>query len=357
MKALTSFLILFLLIVACVVVIVYFVHQNKLEKRMRVVYADVFDHEPDPITSDKWRRNKAAFAGYSNQVIESQMMCKEETIIMTGLCRNNGVKSIQFWIPFLEHIGGFFKDYRILVLENDSVDDTRDLLLSESQRNPRILVLCDDDTPLNTESCVMGMTSDVSIGGKKDEKHLERRIEILGYLREVYLKRILRKWRHYTYMMVIDWDLIGELSIEGFFDSLRHIRHGDADAVAVNSYYRNGRNQWRFFDTYPLLADRTCVDIHRDKPKLDRDIEKRMRKKLLHASRIEPFNVSSAFGGVCLYSVKALTETNAHYVNDDDSYGSEIQLCKRQCEHSKLNERLRVVINPLFVFLIRENLH
>lgn len=356
MKTAVSLVCLFLLIVACVSMIVCFVRQDRREKKMRAVYTDVFGHEPDPITSDKWRRNQKTFSEYMNRVIESQMLCKEETIIMTGLCRNNGLKSIQFWIPVLEHIGGFFKDYRILILENDSTDDTRKLLLSESRRNPRILVLCDDDTPLNTELCVMGMTSDVSVGGRKDERHLERRLEILAYLREMYLKRILRKWGRYTYMMVIDWDLIGELSIEGFFDSLGHIRQGDTDAVAVNSYYTNGKRQWRFFDTYPLLADHSCVDIYRDKKKLDRDAEKRMRKQLMPASRIEPLEVSSAFGGVCLYSMKALSETNAHYVYDG-SYDSDIQLCKRQCEHSKLNERLRVVINPLFVFLIKENLH
>jgi len=339
----------------CVAICIFFCIQVLYTNKVRSMYEQAFHHPPDDISLERWRRRwykngLYELRQYIDRVHVSREACRRETIIFTGLCQNHGHNVIRFWLPILEKWGSEFHDYRVLIMENDSTDGTRQLLLQEARRNPKMLVLCDDDTPLNIQNCSLGVSS--SPDKQSKEKDLARRLHVLATLRDNYMNRINRKWSHYTHLVVIDWDLVGDLSEEGFFDSLQYLRDNKADGVAVNSYHYTKKHHWRFFDTFPLLNHHRCVAIHRDKVRLDKDTCDRLTKRLLY-NEIHPFRVESAFGGICIYNMASVIQRDASYVRPPPG----TKKCDIQCEHSTFNQNLQIIINPRFQFLIVRNFH
>jgi hypothetical protein len=312
------------------------------------MYKRQFHHPPDEVTMDRWMNNwdQRRFSAFVQIVKDSRKAAYNERIIFTGLCQDHGRQIISHWLPIIESIGDCFEDYRILIMENDSFDDTRSQWLHETYRNRRILLLCNDDQPLNMKECRLGIRS--STGDK--EKNLKERVNHMADLRDLYLKRVRRKWSNYQYMVVIDWDLIGQLSLEGFFHALAFVRDGMADGVAVNSLYYKDK-MWHIFDTYPLLNHHRCNEIYEKKKKLDVIIDKQWRQRMTK-TLIAPVQVESAFGGMAIYSLPRVLATESFYTIPDLE-----KLCDIQCEHTSFHRLLHIFIDPWFVLLLSKNLH
>jgi len=341
------FLAIVTVLIACVK---WYFHIQKKEQVLQI-YHSTFRHPPDSLTMDRWaRRPPETLHEFIQAVKASQDVASGEKIIFTGLCQDHANDVVSHWIPLVEYIGSFFQDYRILLLENDSRDNSRQVLLKESRRNPKILVLCDEDIPLNAPSCNLGFRS-INDENEKETK-LESRIDKIAYLRDVYLKRIGRKWSHYQFMVVIDWDLIGQFSIEGFFHGLSILRgHQEVDVVAVNSFYPRD-NQWNIYDTFPLLDHRVrCDRMMKQKRQMDEETNQHYKKRLAY-EQDDPLHIDSAFGGIGLYYLPRVIETRSHYF-----IPKEEQSCPIECEHSSFHRHLNVVIDPWFIFLIEKNLH
>lgn len=343
----------FLLLVS-ILVVVYAYRKYRLNLYIHSLYQEAFEHPPDILTHRRWVHNWTGEKGwheYVGKVVASAEASRGERILFVGLCQDHGREMIAFWLPLVEALGGYFQDYRILILENDSKDDTRKRLLDETHRNPKILILCDDESPMNTPTCQLGIRS---IEKREDkETRLFQRLHIMAQLRDVYLKRIGRKWAGYNHMVVIDWDLMGELSIEGFFHGLGLLRSGEVDAVAVNSmYWDNKKKTHRVFDTFPLLTHQIrCDALLRKKDQMDKEADNQYRARLSYQQK-DPLLVESAFGGIGLYNLKRVLETKSHYFIPEEE-----RRCPIQCEHSTFHRFLRVAIDPWFVLILSKNLH
>jgi len=335
-----------LLLILC-----YIIYQRyRLQHHIQDLYKKIFHHPPDDVTLDRWMHNwkgDQVFYEFARRIVESRRRAKKERILFTGLCQDHGDEIIPHWLPRIEHLGEYFEDYRILIMENDSDDDTRERWIQETYRNPRVLVLCDDERPLNIKECRLGVRS--STGDK--EQNLRRRVDRLANLRDTYLRRIGRKWADYEYMVVIDWDLIGDLSLEGFFHALSGVRDRTADVMTVNSLYRKPDGIWRIFDTFPLLNHHRCDELQKKKRQLDAETERTWRDRLTKTLR-EPVQMESAFGGLAIYSLPRVIETRSYYAIPEHE-----KRCPIQCEHTSFHRFLRVYIDPWFVLLLRKNLH
>jgi len=273
--------------------------------------------------------------------------CAGESVVFVGLCQDHGREAVEYWMPLIEdHLSPCFQDYRVLFLENDSRDETRSVLLRAAASNPRVLVMCDKESPLNVKECLLGVRA--SSGDK--ERGLRRRVETMASLRDAYLDRVLRKWPSFTYMVVIDWDLAGSFSVEGFFHALACVRRSVADGVAVNSFYSDKRGSRHVFDTFPLLNHRECNAMHRDKRGMDVAADRKMRSALLYG-QTRPVRVESAFGGVCIYSLDRVARAGSRY-----TIPRERRYCDIQCEHTSFHRDLRIYIDPWFVLLVERNL-
>lgn len=337
----------FIVLVSCIGLAVIVAYRYWLERTIQSRYLTSFQHEADMITLSRWSHHwdERAFDNFKKVIDDSRQQCKNETIVFVGLCQDNGRSFLPFWLPIIEKLGKSFLDYRIIFVENDSRDDTRKQLLQARMRNRRITILCSDDKPENTPECSLGLRSVES--GKDKETKLEHRLHVIRHFREVYLNYVKKNLSHFDYMTVIDWDLMGEMSMEGFFHSLTFMRCGFADGVAVNSFY-NYSGVWRVFDTFPMINRRRCQMLLNDKKHLDHEIDFNYRKNLA-SEWVHPVRMESAFGGIATYHIPKIM--SSHYVQTEDA------VCPVECEHTTFHRSIRMFIDPWFVLLLTKNLH
>jgi len=299
----------------------------------------------DHLTQEKlityWKTNK--YNEYFESTISSIKQSKNETIVFAGLCQDHGASVLKMWMPILKKLGGYFKDYRVIIVENDSKDNSRELFLKEAERNDKLIVLCDDNTPENAKTCKLDIRS-VRTRAEK-ETTLARRVRILGKFRQVYWNYILKKFNDYDYMCVIDWDLEGQLSIPGFFHGLYYTRNY-SDVVACNSFH-NYKNIYLIYDTYPLLNHHRCDYLEANKMIEDLRANYNFRNKLFYEIAY-PLPVESAYGGLALYNIQKIKKKDPDYTD---------QTCHIECEHSTFHRNLDVHIDPWMTFFIEKNNH
>lgn len=342
------------LIVIIAMMLIYHVHRAWRAARLERLYQRDLGHPPDPVSLDRWLHGwsgqESEWGQFVARVRESQMRCMEERVVFVGLCQDHARESLAFWVPIVERLGRGFKDYRVLFLENDSRDDSREVLLAASRRNPRFLVLCDDETPMNADQCVLGIRA---IDQSEDkETRLASRLETMAYLRDTYMRRISRKWPDYDYMVVVDWDLVGQLPDDGFYHALSLLRDQIADGVMVNSLHPTSTGAWKMFDTFPLLQeDIQCERVLHHKREMDEMTKEQYSDRLWYQLR-HPLHIRSAFGGIGIYRLATVLSTRSHY-----HLAQEDKVCPIQCEHTAMHRFLRICIDPWFVFLLEKNLH
>ena len=77
---------------------------------------------------------------YSARVQAGRDRMRRQTAVICGLCRD-----VRHWLPRtaarIEQLGAMFRDYAVVLYENDSRDGTADFLLRWQARNPRVHVL------------------------------------------------------------------------------------------------------------------------------------------------------------------------------------------------------------------------
>jgi hypothetical protein len=68
----------------------------------------------------------------------SQML--KHKIVIAGITRDNG-KDLPVSIKYIEHLGSFFKDYRVILFENDSQDNSKSILKIWSESNKKVKII------------------------------------------------------------------------------------------------------------------------------------------------------------------------------------------------------------------------
>ena len=134
---------------------------------------------------------------------------KEMKVVITGLIRN-GAKHISRIRKQTEQLGSHFQDYRILIVENDSTDNTRQQLLAWHDANLRVDVL---GCGVNVNECIMKLPKTV------DHEADRPRIVKMANLRNIYLDHVMNEYSSFDYLIVIDLDLVGTCYIDGIASS------------------------------------------------------------------------------------------------------------------------------------------
>jgi hypothetical protein len=320
----------------------FYIYQN-----IRSDYYVLFE-EPtmDPITQEKlikyWKTKP--YSDFFGDTFASMKQSQDDTIVFTGLCQDHGKDIVRVWMPRIQELARYFKDYRIIIVENDSHDDTRECLLREAEKNNKIIILCDEQKPENSQTCQLDIRSVEKRGDK--ETTLATRVDVLGKFRQVYWNYIMKHYDDFDYMCVIDWDLDGKLSIPGFFHGLHYARH-HTEVVACNSFYQKKDGLFLIYDTYPLLNHHRCDYLKENKTYEDMMANVRLRNKIFYESAY-PFPIESAFGGMALYSLQRIKHKGPDYTN---------RRCPVECEHSTFHKDLEVYIDPWMTFRITKNRH
>ena len=231
---------------------------------------------------------------------------KRASLIICGITRNDG-ETLPLTIRRIEKTGSLFGDYRVVVFENDSTDQTPTLLRQWEAQNARVTILSESLRNLPV----------LSAG----------RFQILAHCRNRYLNFVndSRDLDGFEYIMVVDMDLRGGWSLDGLASSFAETGW---DAMAANAIgYHNLR--------------RTYYDKLALKPQslLRNNLFLRLFGEGWQFRRNGPLvPVQSAFGGLCLYRRDALL--SRRYSGSSEG--------RETCEHHALNAdgTWRFYLNP-----------
>jgi hypothetical protein len=153
---------------------------------------------------------------YEERVRVGESRMKKRRAVICGLCRD-----ARAWLPRtiarIERLGGMFDDYRVVLFENDSRDQTLELLQGWEQRNPRVQIL----------------TQRLGRPRHQQVRCLDRASRMAEY-RNRYRDHIVQEFADFDFAIVVDTDLRGGWSYQG----------------VANTF---GQDDWDFVGSYGLL--------------------------------------------------------------------------------------------------------
>jgi hypothetical protein len=251
----------------------------------------------------------------------------ENKILIVGTIRN-GEKTLPKSIEFLyKQIIPRFKDYQIIVMENDSEDNTRKYLLDLSRKDNKLKVIgCDG---INLPECKLNLE-------KTDMKKCPEcitRINKMVYIRNVYLDEIKKpEYRDFNYVLMFDMDLYGQISNNGLYDTgYNFLVDKNIDAVCAMTISPS----LGYYDAY----------AHLDWYKKSYKHETIMK----NLARCGMDKVSSCFNGFTIYRRSSLLDKKyCTYIDGKNNHS----ICEHTCFHEQMNN---VYINYNMIFKVPVN--
>lgn len=268
-------------------------------------------------------------------------------IIIVGITRDNDI-DFPYMVRHIEHIGASFKDYRVVMIENDSTDGTKENLELWKLDNPKVELLLQD------------------FDNEKRPNH-----QFLADIRNEYLNFIEKKeYEGFDVLMVLDMDMRNGVDIRGIEDSFSKINQWDAvcsngvlsekmhmyDAFA----FRDDEFPWAPYQWENICKDQNRSDEWAEKCKkgmlnfngdfsdlkgmwLEKD---KLYWKLIvpQIQKIYPANhpltpVQSCFGGMAIYKIDFIKGCTYNSIDNDCEH-----VPFHQCIRDKNNARM--IMNP-----------
>jgi hypothetical protein len=261
-------------------------------------------------------------------VDKGRHMIEDKTIVVCGLAHNIRDRMHQTFSTLIHAVKNF-QDYRIIIFENDSDDNTREAIIEYTQQNKKVeLILCSED-----EMC--------KLKAKARMQNVETRMHMMADYRNRYLDRIYTVYKDWDYMMVVDMDLHGTFSENGFFHTMGLVDEWDACAC----YGLMGMPAL-FGDKLFMYDGLAYVDINNHYGFLE------YARKIIvldtivggHAKVGDPLlPCRSAFNGMCIYKINQLNQ--AQY---DGGYCEHVTFHEQLYHH---NPHFRFYIDPSWVLL------
>lgn len=289
----------------------------------------------DEWTPSEFPRNKKNAQRYETMTELGYRHMSTSSIIVAIMVRDMGdrMDSVRERVYRLVR---HFKDYLIMVVENNSVDNTRAQLQAWHAKDANVRVIgCD----VADDVCEIPIASVKTVG----HSVYYRRIAKMVYLRNLYLTEIKQLSMHYDYVAMWDVDVIGSLFTDGVANSLGWMASDPSiDMISAYGAYRK-LGLWVYYDTYAHQNLGEHFDI---KYKMRHDFEKALFTQ--HAVGDDLVRIESGFGGFTLYRTEVLLPNHVVYdMSEDDNL---------ECEHTRLHRHLkRKYMNPSMINLILYN--
>ena len=161
----------------------------------------------------------------------------QEKILICGVCKDV-IHALPNMKSFMENIGTSFKEYKILIYENNSVDGTKEFLNDWKNINPNILVISENHTikELRDRACSYNRFSGNMF---RTEKIAIARNKILSEIKK-------RKYSDFQFVLVVDMDFEHNIDIQDVLSSFSY--EEDWDCITANGV----RNSGHYWDLYAL---------------------------------------------------------------------------------------------------------
>lgn len=260
-----------------------------------------------------------------------QNLMKRSKLVIAGLIRD-AARQVPEMIARIEAIGQSFAEYQVLVVENDSQDNTRERLVAWKQRNPRVHILgCTDEDM----ECILNLPP------TRDHEPWRHRIAKMAYLRNLYVDYLRQNLPNYDYLLVMDLDISGHFYLEGLADSFSYFEtFPEIEAMGANGIRWAGR--WMYYDPFAYLE-------LSDPPEWRTLDEKQAHDYAIFSRPImslhDPvYQVQSCFAGAAVYRLSVMRASRYDYSRTGYA-----------CEHAYFNRGFKMYLNPAMLFEIWEH--
>lgn len=258
---------------------------------------------------------------------KGMIISKNSSLIICGLIRDREDK-VSDIIKRVNLLRPYFKKIKVLIVENDSKDNTREKLLDWSNKNHAVEIL---GCGLNTKECKMNLPQTVGHGINNS------RLQKMALLRNIYRDRIEENYSDYDYVLAWDMDITGSLYIDGIFSTIYHLQNskGDLDGMCANGLY-----VWPgmsiYYDTF--AHNDSSLDWTKSLNGQLRHVIKSISAKMVGGTK----KVKSCFSGATIYKVSSFLKNR--YETDGTT-----------CEHDSISQNLNMMINENMINYILLN--
>lgn len=244
---------------------------------------------------------------------------KDKSIIICGIVRDAG-KGLRKNIPVVKSLCRCFASYKIVVFENDSKDDTKDLLRAWAD---------EDRENVHVSMCDRYQISTIPNNSPKagiNRFFCHARIDKMASLRNQYLQYVEETGLTADYLAVVDLD-VAQLFLEPILGAFACDRQWDA--VCAYGYSISPSLRRRYHDTYALtrLEDR-------DIPQTEEMIFRKNRFLDGISAGHDWIRVASAFGGLTIYRFEALKDVRYQVLENNDPH------VEVHCEHFSIYRQM-----------------
>lgn len=183
-------------------------------------------HDAISFPESRFEAPAARREAYRATVASGYQSMKRQRAVIAGLARN--VEWIlEHTMGRIERMGSLFGDYRVVIYENDSEDNTLDILHRWSHANRRVIIISERrHEPVNYPIRCL------------------RRAERMAYYRNQYRQLVEDRFANFDAILVVDTDLAEGWSYDGIAHSF-------------------GLSQWDFMGSYGILYKRIGLQTNR----------------------------------------------------------------------------------------------
>jgi hypothetical protein len=324
-----------LLVVLILVSLLVWKYQNRLVK----IYTPTL---LDPYTpSDQF--GFVTDPSFVSKVQQGKNLAKTKSLVICGLIRNRSSR-----VPKLEERCKIFAKYFgtvvVLVVENDSNDDTRKQLLEWVRRAPllgyHVEVL---GCGINSEGCNLRTKANEGTPETIGHSVTQQRLEKMAALRNKYVDTIRARYSNFDLVLVWDLDTSGSLYIDGVLSSVAELESDfELGGICSKGIYK-----------YPVVGEVYYDTFAHSEDGLDRVIQSLGGSKIVEQIStgvwVKMFwpsttihKVNRCFSGATLYRAKVLLDT---------SYSTQ----RLECEHDSISNSVPMAVNKNMINYILEN--
>lgn len=245
---------------------------------------------------------------------------KNNSIILCGIVRD-AAKGLKKNIPIIDLFLNNFKNFQIIIFENDSQDDTKLILEQWADRIGK------DNFHLISEFRGVKKTIPKKIKNKNINPFYSfERINRMVELRNQYLDYIQNNNITSEVIMIADLD-VAQLNLKGLL-SIFNINF-EWDAICANGVSTSPQLKNRYHDAYAL------VELGDDKNPQTEEKIKYISKKFGKIKKNDnPIQIFSGFGGVTFYKFKHINSLRYQVIKNNDPR------VEVRCEHFSIYKQM-----------------
>lgn len=172
---------------------------------------------------ESWEQLEALNILEIESIKKGRVAMGNSKVVICGITRDNA-KELPSLIKYIEKTAKYFKDYRVIIFENDSQDGTKQILKNWQTQNSKVQIL-----------------------NKVYSNNKRPSIAFLAKARNHYLEYLEKssKYKDFDILMVVDLDMLHGWDMRGLFDTFSKTQLWEA--VCSNGIFTSQGNMWDMF--------------------------------------------------------------------------------------------------------------